>query len=207
MKSLYRHKKHLHHKHVLISLGAICVLSIIALLIGFFAFVKTLPTQKDVPLIEQTQIDGMIVFTGGQFRLGTTALIIKNGFKGPVLVSGVYPNIDIKKTFINLDVLKNDLKQINVDYASVSTASNVQQSLDWIKSNHLNKILIVTSFYHIPRAITLLDKQSSAEIKFIPYPVFSNNVDLTLLFGEYIKYLLFNFNTVINLSLSSQLPY
>jgi len=207
LKSLFLQKKHISLKTVLTGLLSFILLGIILIAFGFCSFVKNLPTKEQTPILKEIKFDGIVVFTGGQYRLGTTALIIKNGFKGPVFISGVSPKTDIKQTFLELDLTNEELKQINFDVAAVSTASNVQQALNWIKANRLSNVLIITSFYHIPRTKLLLKKQNSKNSSLIFYPVFSNNVKVGLLFREYIKYLLFNFNTIINFSLSSQLPY
>ncbi|MCP4356323.1 MAG: YdcF family protein [Proteobacteria bacterium] len=207
MKSLFLHKKHLSLKAVLAGLLSFIILVVSLLAFGFYSFVKELPTKEQTPILEETKFDGVVVFTGGKYRLGTTALIIKSGFKGPVFISGVSPRTDIKQTFLELNLTNNDVKQINFDFSAVSTASNVQQALNWVEANNLSHVLIITSFYHIPRTKLLLKKQGTKNSNFVFYPVFSNNVKVGLLFSEYIKYLLFNFNTVITFSLGSQLPY
>lgn len=205
MKSIFlRNKKSNKRRYIFLISTAISFL-VIFLLVNFILFVKDLPKQNSVPNLNQTSFDGIVVFTGGQFRLGTTSLIIKNGFKGPVLISGIFPGSAINQTLTDLGLDKENLKQINIDYSAVSTAGNVQQTFNWIKSNNLKKVLVVTSYYHIPRTKLLLDKKDIAE--FMYYPVFSNNANFSLLFSEYIKYLLFSFNTVINISLGNQLPY
>lgn len=205
-KSLYLKNKNSTTYYIKILSVIFTVLLLGFISVDFFLFTKNLPTKEETPILSKLQFDGIIAFTGGQFRLGTTSLIIQNGFKGPVFISGIYPGIDIKQTFKELGLNNHQLNQINFDYSAVSTASNVKQALNWIKSNRLNKILVITSYYHIPRTKLLFNKIQN-NVTFIYYPVFSNNANFNLLFSEYIKYLLFNFNTIIKLSLRSQLPY
>ncbi len=204
--SLYLQRKKLARK-ILFSFFAITTVILTTyFLAGFISFVKNLPTEQDIPLLSQTKFDGIITYTGGQYRLGTASLIIKNGFKGPVLISGVYPGSNLKDTFKKLGLSDQQVQQINLDYIAVSTAGNVQQTSNWAQSNNLSDVLIITSYYHVPRTELLLAKNNNG-VNFITYPVFSNNATIPLLFAEYIKFLLFRFNSIIDISSQGQLPY
>lgn len=205
--SLYLQRKKLARK-ITISLSLIVLgLAALSMLIGFLIFVKNLPIESQVPILKETKFDGVIAYTGGKYRIGTTALIIQNGFKGPVLISGVFPGTNLNTTFNALGLSKQQTQQINLDYSAISTVGNVQQTLNWVKSNNLSKVLIITSYYHVPRTQLLLDKLTDRKVKFIAYPVFSNNASISLLFSEYVKYLLFKFNYVINIAAQGQLEY
>lgn len=204
--SLYLQQKLLAKKLLAASIFIILGAASIAFLAGFLVFVNKLPTENNTPVLSKTDFDGVITYTGGQYRLGTTSLIIKDGFKGPVLITGVYPDLDIKTIFRKLGLTEQQLRQINVDYNAISTAGNVEQTINWAKSNNLNKVVIITSYYHVPRTQLLLNKLAK-DIDFISYPVFSNNASFKLLFKEYIKFLLLRFNLIIQLSTKSQLPY
>jgi len=205
--SLYLQRKKLTRKIMISCAGTITALSALFFLVGFLLFVRNLPTESQVPVLESTKFDGVIAYTGGQYRLGTTALIIKNGFKGPVFISGVFPGSNLKRTFKKLGLSDQQLQQINLDYSAVSTAGNVNQTINWVNSNNLSQVLIITSYYHVPRTQLLLNKGTNDKVKFIAYPVFSNNANAKLLFAEYIKFLLFRFNSIIKISLQGQLPY
>lgn len=205
--SIYLQRKKLARKITICSVVFIAIIGLLCFLADFKSFVKNLPTENDIPKISQIKFDGLIAYTGGQYRLGTTALIIKNGFKGPVLISGVFPGSNLEKTFYNLGLSKKQVEQINLDYNAVSTVGNVQQTANWVNSNNLQQVLIITSYYHIPRTKLLLKNQLGENVKFIAYPVFSNNASPTLVFAEYIKFLLSSFTSVIKFSLNSQLPY
>lgn len=204
--SIYLQRKQLARKITLSFLVILLSGLLVAFLAGFLVFVDNLPKEKNTPVLNNVSFDGIIAYTGGQYRLGTTALIIKDGFKGPVLVTGAYPDVDIKNIFNKLGLEPEQMNQINVDYSAISTAGNVQQTINWAKSNNLRTVLIITSYYHLPRTELLLSKQEDS-VEFIYYPVFSNNASFKLLFAEYVKFLLLQFNLIIKLSLQSQLPY
>ena len=205
--SLYLQRKKFTRKLILSLTILLLSLGFISFFIGFLFFVKGLPIESQVPILKETQFDGVIAYTGGKYRIGTAALIIKNGFKGPVLISGVYPGLDMSKVYQALELTKQQTQQINIDYSAVSTVGNVEQTLNWVKSNNLSKVLIITSYYHVPRTQLLLNNMADAKTQFVSYPVFSNNATISLLFSEYIKFLLFKFNYIIKISKQSQLQY
>ena len=124
-----------------------------------------------------------------------------------MLISGVYPGLNMDKIYSSLELTEQQTQQINIDYSAVSTVGNVEQTLNWVKSNNLSKVLIITSYYHVPRTQQLLNAMADSKTQFISYPVFSNNATISLLFSEYVKFLLFKFNYIINISKQSQLQY
>jgi uncharacterized SAM-binding protein YcdF (DUF218 family) len=205
--SIYLQRKKMAFNLGLKLLICIAVLSFAVFLSGFFIFVKQLPVKQDIPLLSQTKFDGAVIFTGGKYRLKTMALIIKNGFKGPVLISGVFPGTSVEQTVKMLGLNSQQQNQIQLDFLSISTAGNAKQTFQWIKSNSLNSVLLVTSYYHIPRAKLLLNRYNRQNINVVAYPVFSNSTNLKVIFSEYIKYLLFKFSFIASISLKKQFPY
>lgn len=205
--SLYLQRKKFTRKLILSLTVLMLGLGLFSFLMGFLMFVKNLPIESQVPVLKETSFDGVIAYTGGKYRIGTAALIIKNGFKGPVLISGVYPGLNMNKIYSSLELTEQQTQQINIDYSAVSTVGNVEQTLNWVRSNNLSKVLIITSYYHVPRTQLLLNAMADSKTQFISYPVFSNNATISLLFSEYVKFLLFKFNYIINISKQSQLQY
>ena len=83
--------------------------------------------------------------------------------------------------------------------ASESTLENAIVIADWAKKNQLYNINVITSYYHMPRSMLLLDKFTE-KVNYYAYPVkkekrqnsrFLPDIIFTLfLLQEYIKYLL-----------------
>ena len=94
--------------------------------------------------------------------------------------------------------LKNK-DNIVLDKDSESTYQNSIIIADWIEKNNLSDITVITSYYHMPRSMLLLETLA-AKYNFYPLPVKKNNEkDLNykkkmlyyfFLIEEYIKYLL-----------------
>ena len=75
------------------------------------------------------------------------------------------------------------------------TLQNAAEIVKWAENNSLDDVLVITSYYHMPRSMALLN-YFGKNINFFPIPVkqknFSGNKIETniFLFKEYLKYLL-----------------
>ena len=78
------------------------------------------------------------------------------------------------------------------------TRGNAKETAAWIQKNQVKSIILITSFYHMPRSIFEVLKETP-DLRIIPQPVFpksfNNSVDWIrtryawLLFIEYHKFL------------------
>jgi uncharacterized SAM-binding protein YcdF (DUF218 family) len=168
-------------------------LIILLIIIGFVKFLITIQ-YKDARYNKQS--DGIAVLTGGKGRikLGLDLLKANNNIK--LIISGV------DKKVSELSILPENLKNkdnIVLDKDSESTYQNSIIIADWIEKNNLSDITVITSYYHMPRSMLLLETLA-AKYNFYPLPVKKNNEkDLNykkkmlyyfFLIEEYIKYLL-----------------
>lgn len=160
-------------------------------LIGFLFFCLYALSFKYAP---QTHSDAIVVLTGGSNRVNTGLKLIKEKKAEYMLISGVHKEVTKQKLFSNVDPVILD--KITLGYMALNTKGNAKEVNDWIKEKKINSILLVTSFYHMPRSIFEI-QQLNKEIKIAPLPVFpksfNNSVDWIktryawLLFIEYHK--------------------
>ena len=169
-------------------------LSLIILLIsGFFYFLKII--KHDNFIIGQN-IDGIAVLTGGKGRIDLGLNLLAEGMYNKLIISGVDKKVS-KSSILPNSFQEDD--RIYVDRESESTFDNAKIIADWAKKNKLYSINVITSYYHIPRSMLLLNKFSH-NIKYFAFPVkreekkhtnFLENMPFTFfLMEEYIKYLL-----------------
>ncbi|MDD3669584.1 MAG: YdcF family protein [Alphaproteobacteria bacterium] len=144
-----------------------------------------------------TRTDAIVVLTGGADRIQTALNLLQNEFADYLFISGVNKSVAVQ------DVLKAAppelLDKITPGYKSENTRENAIEATDWILARDARSVLLVTSFYHMPRAILELARQHPA-LKILPLPVFPKSFDDSvewiktrtawLLFLEYNKYLL-----------------
>ena len=87
---------------------------------------------------------------------------------------------------------------MDLDYSAINTFGNALQTRLWAAKHGFGSLIVVTSTYHMPRALAELGHQMP-DITLIPYPVVSDrlrtepwwsNPDTTrLVVSEYLKFL------------------
>jgi uncharacterized SAM-binding protein YcdF (DUF218 family) len=168
----------------------------LALVLGFVWFIWRLPNKQ---VMLDRDADGIVVLTGGSSRV-TEALELLAAHRGKrLLISGVNPGTtttDIARENPNYDRLFACC--VDLDYSAINTVGNAVQARLWAENHGFHSLVVVTSAYHMPRALAELSHQLS-DIALIPYPVLSgrlraepwwSNGDTTrVVVSEYLKFL------------------
>ena len=149
----------------------------------------------------------IVILTGGSNRIKDGLKIINNFDKSnkvdlKILVSGTgkgFTKTSLKKS-VNSDF---DVKLIDccieLDSISKNTYSNASETLKWTEKYNIKKIILITSNYHMPRAL-LEFKNQMPGLKIFTYPITprKHNIDnwlasfetFHLIFKEYSKFLI-----------------
>ena len=115
----------------------------------------------------------MVVLTGGSNRIKQTLnlFLLNHNENHNLLISGAGTGFSkktilklIKKTPENLKILNCC---ITVENQSTDTYSNAIESYKWIKKNNFKSITLITSDYHMPRALMEF-KQKLNDIRITP---------------------------------------
>ena len=175
------------------SLFYILIIGLSLWLIGFAGFCLYALSFK---FQEAEHADAIVTLTGGGERIATALDLLQDHYADYLLISGVHPSVKVVDLTRGLS---QDLRdKITLDYMAQDTRGNAKETAAWIQKNQVKSIILITSFYHMPRSIFEVLKESP-DLRIIPQPVFpksfNNSVDWIrtryawLLFIEYHKFL------------------
>jgi uncharacterized SAM-binding protein YcdF (DUF218 family) len=174
----------------------LAVLAGIAIVIGFFVFLRQLPSEE---VALNRNADGIVVLTGGTARI-TDALELLAARRGKrLLITGVNPGTttgDIARQVADYGRILACC--VDLDYSAMNTLGNAVQTRRWTLDRGFHSLIIVTSAYHMPRALAEISHQLP-DVALVPYPVvsdrlriepwWSNGGTTRLVLSEYFKYL------------------
>ena len=173
-----------------------CLFALVLLTIGFIVFANSIEREHAVP---QRSADGIAVLTGGVARIDEAMKLLAAGKAKRVLITGV----NRTTTTEELKELASQGDQyftccVDIDKEARNTIDNATETSQWVALHHYGSIIVVTSNYHMPRALAELARVMPG-VTLIPYSVVDNNVHLErwwtypgttkLLLSEYLKYL------------------
>ena len=174
----------------------LAVLGVIALVLGFAGFAWLLPSQE---VALDRNADGIVVLTGGTSRVTDGLELLASSRGKRLLITGVNPGTttgDIARQTVDYGRLLNCC--VDLDYSALNTLGNAVQARHWAIEHGFKSLIVVTSSYHMPRALAELAHQLP-DAALIPFPVvsdrlriepwWSNGETARLVLSEYLKYL------------------
>ncbi|MBS1065435.1 YdcF family protein [Gluconobacter kondonii] len=162
-------------------------------LAGFVWFVQ----DASSPPVTATVCDGIVALTGGEQRVDTAITLLRGGYGHLLLISGVGPHVTLQHILhLQQEPLSSPLAaRITLGRRATSTIGNAHETAEWAMDNRLHRLLVVTSGYHIRRAILEIHR-TAPDLDLIAYPVVPlalqgvpSRRTLFLMFREYNKLL------------------
>ena len=167
----------------------------VAAAIGFVAFLSQL---HGIEIKPARRADGIVVLTGGSSRVSDAMELLADGYGQRLLISGVHPTngaSDISRSLSDNQSLLGCC--VDLDHSAVNTRSNAAETRRWARERGFKSLIVVTSNYHMPRAIVELS-HAMPDIALIPYavvgdkwrdePWWTSGATVRLLLSEYAKY-------------------
>ena len=174
----------------------LAVLGAILLVIGFGVFIWLLPDEQ---VTLDRSADGIVVLTGGTARVSDALELMASGHGKRLLITGVNPGTttgDIARQVVDYDRILNCC--VDLDYSALNTLGNAVEARRWALDHNFRSLIIVTSAYHMPRALAEFAHQLP-DVSLIPFPVvsdklriepwWSNSATTRLVLSEYLKFL------------------
>jgi len=178
--------------------AAIVVASTLAFIAAAIGFVGFLSQLRNAELKPAKNADGIVVLTGGSSRVSDAMELLAGGYGRRLLISGVHPTnaaSDISRSLPDNQGLLGCC--VDLDRSAVNTRSNAVETRRWARERGFRSLIVVTSNYHMPRAIVELSHEMP-DIELIPFAVIGDKwrdepwwisgTTLRLLISEYVKY-------------------
>jgi uncharacterized SAM-binding protein YcdF (DUF218 family) len=169
----------------------------IALLLGFGFLWFLWRVPGDEVVLHRTA-DGIVALTGGPSRIADAMELLASGRGKRLLISGV-----------SRTTSSNEISRLNPEFEqwvrccvdfdhSVNTLGNAIETRRWAEHRGVRSLIVVTSNYHMPRALAEIAHQLP-DVALIPFPVVTDRQrtepwwgsasNVRLMLSEYLKYL------------------
>jgi uncharacterized SAM-binding protein YcdF (DUF218 family) len=169
---------------------------VVALTLGFFWFLHRMPTGEHPA---ERAAEGIVVLTGGASRINDAIELLAAGRGRRLLITGVNPTTHSRE-LARLTPHYRTLFGccIDLDHSAQNTIGNAVETRRWARARGFHSLLVVTSAYHMPRAIAELEHELP-DVTLIEFPVlterqrsepwWSNGATARLVISEYLKFI------------------
>jgi uncharacterized SAM-binding protein YcdF (DUF218 family) len=190
---------------LLLAMGLVAML-----IVGHFLwFVHGVPVSERSP---GRKADGIVVLTGAAFRISDALELLAAGHGRRLLITGVNPATRSREISHLMPEHRRWIACcVDLDHSATNTIGNAIETRRWSKARGFKSLIVVTSNFHMPRAMAELGHQLP-DVALTPYPVVSDKVRVEnwwsspstgrLLFFEYLKYIVAGVRIRLPLSLA-----
>lgn len=147
-----------------------------------------------VPTWPSSPQEAIIVLTGARGRIPRAIQLLRTRDDGVLLITGAGKGIT-KKELLNQQGdaaarVTEIWQRIEVEDQATSTIENARESAKFLREKKIDKVILVTSDYHMPRALAIF-RRVYPLVEYFPYPVTSaasdGNVAVTRVMEDFGK--------------------
>ena len=171
--------------------GLVALVVVLALGVSFAWFVHLVSKPGETP----AHTDGIVAFTGGAERVETALRLLAKGRADRLLLSGIGGGAELAELARRAGVDPLPLAtRVTIDRSATTTRGNAVETAAWAHANGIRSLVVVTSSYHMPRAITEVAR-ALPEAALYPQPVGPSErnegtgLPLRLMAEEYVKFI------------------
>jgi uncharacterized SAM-binding protein YcdF (DUF218 family) len=173
---------------------AVCAAAVVLMGLGFLWFLWRVPADE---VALNRNADGIVALTGGASRITDAIELLASGRGKRLLISGAYRATN-----------SNEISRLNPEFErwvrccvdfdrSLNTLGNAIETKRWAESRGFRSLIVVTSNYHMPRALAEIAHQLPG-VALVPFPVvterqradpwWARGATARLMVTEYLKY-------------------
>ncbi len=169
--------------------------AVVAWAAGFVWFVVAAMRPRPVA----PRSDGVVALTGGPDRVRAALQLLADGRAGKLLVTGIGGGANFRALAERAGVDPAPLaSRVTLGRGATSTRGNAAETAAWVQANGFRSVIVVTAFYHMPRALAELGRAVPG-VQLHPAPVSSHAMraaagldslsGLRVMSEEYMKFL------------------
>jgi uncharacterized SAM-binding protein YcdF (DUF218 family) len=173
---------------------AVCAAVVVLLGLGFLWFIWRVPADE---VALDRNADGIVALTGGASRIADAIELLASGRGKRLLISGAYRATNSKE-ISRLNPEFERWVRCCVDFdRSLNTLGNAIETKRWAERRGFRSLIVVTSNYHMPRALAEISHQLP-DVALVPFPVVTERqrtdpwwarpTTARLMVSEYLKY-------------------
>ncbi len=151
--------------------AAAILLPVAAAAWSFTGFVALIESEEALP---ERHADGAVALTGGVDRIADAIDLLTAGRVDRLLITGVNPQTtqaEILRQRPNARAAFDCC--IELGYEAANTVGNAAETERWVKAHGLRSVVVVTSNYHMPRALAEI-ASAIPDTELLPHPVVSD---------------------------------
>jgi uncharacterized SAM-binding protein YcdF (DUF218 family) len=118
---------------------------------GFYWFYQSVSQSNSC---SPCKTEAIVVLTGAHGRIAYGLSLLKQDHSTVLFIAGVHPGTS-KRALLKASGYRGsvDLTKVILDYTSRTTQENAQEVHQWAAKSGVRRIRLVTSNYHMPRAL------------------------------------------------------
>ena len=145
----------------------LCAFAVLLMGLGFLWFVRQVPAEE---VTLNRDADGIVALTGGASRIADAIELLASGRGKRLLISGAYRATNSKE-ISRLNPEFERWVRCCVDFdRSLNTLGNAIETKRWAEHRGFRSLIVVTSNYHMPRALAEIAHQLP-NVALVPFPV------------------------------------
>ena len=174
---------------------SLCLAGGLGLAWSFSAFLDRIATAE-APL--SGHAEGAVALTGGPDRISDAVELLARGHADRLLITGVNPATTRGEIVRQTPAARTLIDCcIALGYEAANTVGNAAETERWAKANHIRSLIVVTSNYHMPRALAEIGSAlPGVELTAFPvvsehgrqHPWWSDGASARLILWEWVKY-------------------
>lgn len=184
-------------RRLLIGGTALAAIGAVIAGVGFLAFTTQIAGHEPARV---KPADAIVVLTGAPSRIVDAVSLLNEGLGQRLLITGV-------NRAISYDEMRRALPDgerlldccIDLGHKALNTRGNALEAAEWTRERRFRSLVVVTSSWHMPRAMMELSR-ALPDVELVAYPVVTSRTEperwwtdagmLKLLVKEYLKYIM-----------------